>query len=122
MIVKQALGYVTDIILLDTIIGLEVIKEVMEVRKIRLVRTDVFCDVGSRERAALERTRQRAIVRRMVHVCQRHKDLEVLGQALDSVDLDKICQFGDVLIELFHHQDLQYHQTPQTPQYSHQTA
>jgi hypothetical protein len=110
------------VVLLDTVISLEMIEEVLEVREIRLVRTDVFGDIGSRERAALERARQGAIVRRMVHVRQRHKDLEVLGQALDSVDLDKICQFGDVLIELFHHQDLQYHQTPQTPQYSHQTA
>lgn len=91
MVVKQALCHMTDVILLHTIISLEVIKEIMEVRKVRLVRTNVFGNVRSRERATLEGTRQSAVVRRMIHVRQGHKDLEVLGQALDGVDLEK-CQ------------------------------
>jgi hypothetical protein len=81
---------VADTVLLDTVVSLEMIKEIMEVRKIRLVRADVFGKVRSREWTPLERTGQRAVVRRVVHVCQRHEDLEVLGQALDGVDLGEI--------------------------------
>jgi len=114
-----------DVVLLDIIISLEMIKEIVEVRKVRLVRANVFCNVRSREWAALERTSKGAVVRRVVHVGQRYEDLEVLGQALDGVDLDGACQSGDVLFNVFgmlHHRHLQYRQTPQTLQYSHQTA
>ena len=76
-----------DIILLNTIISLEMIEEILEIRKIRLVGTNVFRNVRSRERAALERTVQGPVVRGMVHVGQRHEDLEVLGQALNGIDL-----------------------------------
>ena len=76
-----------DAILLDTIISLEMIKQIMEIRKIRLVRANVFGDVRSREWAALKRTRECAVVGDMVHVRQWYEDLEVLGQAFDGVDL-----------------------------------
>ena len=76
-----------DIILLDAIVSLEVIEEIAEVRKIRLVRANVFSDVRSREWAALKRTRECAVVGGMVHVRQWYEDLEVFGQALDGVDL-----------------------------------
>lgn len=79
-----------DAILLDTIISLEMIKQIMEIRKIRLVRANVFGNVRSSEWAALKRSRKSPVVGSMVHVRQRHENLEVLGQALDGVDLDWI--------------------------------
>ena len=78
-----------DVVLVDTMISLEMIEQIMEVRKIRLVRANIFSNVGSREWAALEGTRQGAVIRCMVHVGQRYEDLEVLGQALDGVDLEE---------------------------------
>ena len=68
-----------DIIPLDATSSLEMIKETMEVRKIALVRSNVFGKVRCREWTALERTRQRAIAGGMVHVRRRYDDLEVLG-------------------------------------------
>jgi hypothetical protein len=85
--VEQTLCHVANIVLLDTIIGLEVIEQVVEVREIGLVRTDVFSDVRCRERTAIERSRESAVVGCVVHVRQRDEDLEVLRQSFDRIDL-----------------------------------
>jgi len=115
-----------DVILLDTVISLEVIEKVMKIRKIRLVRANVFGNVRGREWAALEGTGQSALsVRSMVHVGHGHEDLEVLGQALDGVDLQGTCQSGNALqttVVMLHHHHLLCRQRPQTLQYSPQTA
>jgi len=55
--VEQTLRDMADIVLLDTVISLEMVKEVVEVRKVRLVRANVFGNVRSREWATLERPR-----------------------------------------------------------------
>jgi hypothetical protein len=87
MVVEQTLCHMANIILLDPIIGFKVIEQVVEVRKLGLVRPNVFSNVRSRKRTAIERPRECAIVGCMVHVRQRYEDIEVLRQSLDRIDL-----------------------------------